>query len=318
MVTISKLSELLEQHLAKLKLEQQPQQLYAPIKYILEDRGKRMRPLLMMLACDAYGNNVKSCIDFALGIEVFHNFTLLHDDIMDKAKMRRGRETVHVKWCDNIAILSGDAMIILAYMQFAKANEDVDSECLIKILKIFNKAAIEVCEGQQLDMNFESANDVTIEQYINMIRLKTSVLLAAALQIGAMVGGASEKKQNMIYEFGVNLGLAFQIQDDILDTYGNGETFGKNIGGDIAVGKKTFLLLSAMKLGDQNQKNRLLNSRDYNVVKAIYDVLDVKNIAFEAVQYYYNKAIESLDAAMDNSLSVELKSYAEVLLKRDK
>lgn len=316
MHTFSQISNLLESHISELELEKQPNELYLPIKYILEDRGKRMRPMLMLLACDAYGSGVERCLDAAFGIEIFHNFTLLHDDIMDKASIRRGRDTVHVKWNENIAILSGDAMVVLAYIYFAKGCGNESK--LQRMFEIFNKAAIEVCEGQQYDMNFEDSCDVTIDQYIDMIRLKTSVLLAASLEIGALVGGANKEQQEAMYQFGVNLGLAFQIQDDILDTYGDWATFGKNIGGDISVGKKTFLFLSAFEKADQNQRKLLLECRDYDTVKTLYDQLDVKQIALDAVQNYFNLAINWLDKAGSEPEITELKSYAESLLNRKK
>lgn len=314
MLSFTEISNLFEDHVAKCELDNEPKELYLPIKYILEDRGKRMRPLLMLLACDAYSGSVERCLDAAFGIETFHNFTLLHDDIMDKAPIRRGRETVHVKWNDNVAILSGDAMVILAYALFSK----VEQKYLPKVLEVFNKAAIEVCEGQQFDMNFENSKDVTIDQYINMIRLKTSVLLAAALEIGALVGGATEQQQKALYNFGINLGLAFQIQDDILDTYGDGATFGKNIGGDIAVGKKTFLYLSAYNKASKEEKEILENSFDFETVKAVYDCLEVKEIALNAVQSYYDKSMEWLTKAGREDQTVKLKSYAETLLNRNK
>lgn len=316
MYVLAEINNLLESHLSELSLDKQPKELYSPIKYILEDRGKRMRPMLMLLACGVYSDRVETCLDAACGIETFHNFTLLHDDIMDKALVRRGRETVHVKWNENIAILSGDAMVILAYMQFAKGCGD--NAKLQKMMQIFNKAAMEVCEGQQYDMNFENQNGVTIQNYIDMIRLKTSVLLSASLEIGALVGGANDAQQQAMYNFGINLGLAFQIQDDILDTYGDGATFGKNIGGDIAVGKKTYLYLTAYNRASKEDREILKDCRDYDVVKAIYDRYDTLQIALNAVQEYYDLAIEWLNKSAQQDRLQELKKYAQSLLNRDK
>lgn len=234
------LLRLVEAEIGRLPLDDtEPRGLYAPIRYILEDGGKRIRPLLCLMGADVYGGEPEKALPAAVAVEVFHNFTLLHDDIMDKAELRRGRPAVHLKWGESGAILSGDAMLILAYRILQNGTPVYGAGKLPGLLEVFNRAAMEVCQGQQYDMDFETCDrPVTRDEYIGMIRLKTSVLLAAALEMGAVVGGASDAERRSLYDFGVNLGLAFQIQDDLLDTYGDAETFGKKIGGDIAAGKK--------------------------------------------------------------------------------
>ena len=273
-----------------------------------------MRPILMLLSASAFVDNVDSVYKPAIALEIFHNFTLLHDDIMDNADIRRGRATVHKKWSENVAILSGDAMLILAYRIM---TDSVELNKLAQTLAIFNKASLEVCEGQQFDMDFETAEKVELDEYLNMIRLKTSVLMAAATQIGALLGGADEMQQKAFYDFGVNFGLAFQIQDDILDTYGDKDTFGKKIGGDIEEGKKTFLYINAYNRADDEQKEVLENSRDFNAVKAVYDSVGVRELAAEAVQGYFSDALKSLESADGYNVSAVV-DYAYSLLNRDK
>ena len=232
----------------KLDWEREPKGLYAPIAYTLAAGGKRVRPQLAMIGSQLFGGKDEEVLPAALALEVFHNFTLLHDDVMDKAEVRRGRPTVHIQWNENTAILSGDQMMIEAYTLLSQVPE----RALARVLQLFNKMATEICEGQQYDVDFEQKNDVTIEEYLMMIRLKTSVLLANALQIGAYIAGASEKEQQAVYQFGINIGLAFQIQDDLLDVWGDPKTFGKAVGGDIACNKKTFVYLEAMRrVGDE-------------------------------------------------------------------
>ena len=304
----------LEQTITNIDLPSSPQLLYNPINYIMEDGGKRMRPILMLLSASAFTDKVEHIYKPAVALEVFHNFTLLHDDIMDKADIRRGRATIHKKWSENVAILSGDAMVILAYRIM---TDSVEADKLAQVLAIFNKAALEVCEGQQFDMDFETAEKVEIEEYLNMIRLKTSVLMAAATQIGALLGGADEMQQKALYDFGVNFGLAFQIQDDILDTYGNKDTFGKKIGGDIEIGKKTFLYINAYDLANDEQRKVLRESRDFNAVKAIFDSVGVRALALETVQSYFYASLKSLkDANVD--VVGGIADYAHSLLNRDK
>ena len=230
-----------QQYLDKKEWIREPKNLYEPINYIIQLSGKRIRPILTLMAADILSSDYKKAFPAALAVEVFHNFTLVHDDIMDDAPLRRGKKTVHEKWDLNRGILSGDAMLILAYQYF----ESYPPTVFQKLAVLFSKTALEVCDGQQLDIDFETRNDVTIAEYINMIRLKTSVLVAAALKMGAIVAESSEKNADLLYEYGINLGLAFQLQDDYLDTFGNPETFGKQIGGDIIENKKTYLYLKS-------------------------------------------------------------------------
>ena len=255
------LLRLVEDEIGRLPLDDmQPQGLYAPIRYILEDGGKRIRPLLCLMGADLYSGVPRQALSAAVAVEVFHNFTLLHDDIMDKAELRRGRPTVHLKWGESGAILSGDAMLILAYQILQRGASTYGTEKLPQLLAVFNRAAMEVCQGQQYDMDFENSDrPVTHEAYIEMIRLKTSVLLAAALEMGAVVGGASEDERRALYDFGVNLGLAFQIQDDLLDTYGDAQTFGKKIGGDIVNNKKSWLLTRALEKSGEMEKSGVID-----------------------------------------------------------
>ncbi|MFD2146371.1 polyprenyl synthetase family protein [Mucilaginibacter antarcticus] len=244
---------LIDKAVTELKYPDYPAELYDPIFYILSMGGKRMRPALLLMACDLFGGNVEKAMPPALAIEVFHNFTLMHDDIMDKAPLRRGRTTVHEKWNQNAAILSGDVMLIEGY----KLMMQVEDRFLRVILDIFNNTAVGVCEGQQLDMDFEVRDDVKIDEYIYMIRLKTAVVLGGALKIGSILGGADMKDADLVAEFGENLGLAFQLQDDMLDVYGSPEKFGKQVGGDIIANKKTYLLIKALELADATQKTEL-------------------------------------------------------------
>lgn len=316
---------IVERGIGALPLEAgEPSGLYAPIRYILEDGGKRIRPLLCLMGADLYGGRVESALSAAVAVEVFHNFTLLHDDIMDQAELRRGRPTVHRKWDPNSAILSGDAMLILAYRVLQDGQSVYGSEKLPALLDVFSRGAMEVCQGQQYDMDFESAErEVSLDEYIEMIRLKTSVLLAAALEMGAIVGGASEGERQALYEFGVNLGLAFQIQDDLLDTYGDAETFGKRIGGDIAVGKKTFLHITAMERASASQREAIQAPGDMTEklprVRGIYDALGVREAAEEAIAKYFEQALAALRRAHPNPKRLTvLEEYAYSLMKRTK
>jgi geranylgeranyl diphosphate synthase, type II len=299
MLDLQNAQEIIEKELKKLNIPDTPASLYEPVKYILSNGGKRIRPSIVLLTANLFSDDISDAINPALGIEVFHNFTLLHDDLMDNSLKRRGNETVHIKWTENIAILSGDAMSILAgqLMANTKAKQAKD------MLRIFNKTAIEVCEGQMMDMEFEKRIDVSIEEYIRMIELKTSVLLAAGFQIGALAGGAKMEDAELLYEFGRNLGLAFQLQDDYLDTYGNYETFGKKIGGDILNNKKTYLAINALNLSDKIDKETLqiYMSSDHNdpqekieVVKTIFDKYNIPKITREKIDLYFNIAQANL------------------------
>ena len=286
--------------LKELNWDINPRGLYDPIAYVLSLGGKRIRPTCALLACQMFADNAQEAVYPALALEVFHNFTLLHDDIMDKADMRRGQPTVHVKWNDNTAILSGDAMLIKAYQLLAKCKADV----FPAICDIFSQTAVEVCEGQQYDMEFESRNDVSVAEYMEMIRLKTAVLLAASLRIGAICGGAKEEDAKALYEYGIGIGLAFQLKDDLLDVWGDVKKFGKKIGGDISCNKKTFLLINAYDKANAEQKKELdrwmlaeTTDRDAKVaaVTALYEQLGIKDLAEQTIREYYDRAIVALD-----------------------
>lgn len=281
MTELNQLSEDFNQYLSKKIQVKDPVNLYEPIKYILDLGGKRIRPLLVLLATDLFESDYKKAFPAALAVEVFHNFTLIHDDIMDSASLRRGKQTVHHKWNENIGILSGDAMLIQAYSFIEEYPDDIYR----KIMKVFNKTAIEVCEGQQYDMDFEQLQDVSINQYLDMIKLKTSVLLASAFEIGAIIANASDEDRKYMYNFGLNLGLAFQIQDDYLDTFGDEKSFGKKIGGDIIENKKTFLYL--MSLQNSNLENQILLK---NLYKDDDDIAKIKNVT----QFFKDKQIPDL------------------------
>lgn len=276
------------------------------------------------MAADLFGKDVKSVIDPAIGIEIFHNFSLLHDDLMDKADLRRGNQTVHKKWNDNTAILSGDAMLIEAYKYIAK----VPSHLLPDILHLFSSSAMEVCKGQQLDMDFEQRTDVTEAEYMEMIRLKTAVLIACALKIGAIIAEAPVADADLVYEYGINIGLAFQLKDDLLDVYGDPKTFGKNVGGDILCNKKTYLLIKALKKSNRVQREELekwLSATDYepavkiNAVKNIYDELNLKIISENLIEKYYLASLDYLSAInVSNDRKKELILLSENLMYREK
>lgn len=298
MLSFNEILQKIENEVAQLSFEYPPKSLYDPIEYILSLGGKRIRPALTLMACNLYQDNVDKAINPALGIEVFHNFTLLHDDLMDKADKRRNKPTVHKVWNDNTAILSGDAMLIAAYQLIGKT----EPEYLKEVFDLFTSTALEICGGQQYDMEFESRDNVTEAEYIEMIRLKTAVLLACSLKTGAIIGGASKEDADNLYEFGINIGLAFQLQDDLLDVYGDA-TFGKNIGGDILCNKKTFLLIHAFELANTDQKTILnewigkdtfIPSEKIEAITAIYNELHLKDITKAKMQGYYDKAMGNL------------------------
>jgi len=285
---------------SKVKLNE-PKGLYDPIIYILNLGGKKLRPILTLMAADIFGGNYKKALDAALTVEVFHNFTLIHDDIMDAAPLRRGKETVHEKWDVNTGILSGDAMLILAYQYL----ENYDAVTFKKLMSLFSKTALEVCEGQQMDVDFETRNDVAIEEYIKMISLKTSVLVAAALKMGAVIAEASEKDLELIYDFGLNLGIAFQLQDDYLDAFGDPKTFGKQVGGDIIENKKTYLYIKALELGSDLEQEILIDlfnsdkidcQQKIEKVKAVFNSSRASDATKEAIKNYTHKAFDVLDA----------------------
>ncbi len=272
-----------------------PKSLFEPIEYILSLGGKRIRPALALIGCNIYSDNIESAVKPALGLEVFHNFTLLHDDLMDGADMRRNKPTVHKRWSPNTAILSGDAMLIASY----KLIGETDPAYLSEVLALFTETALAICGGQQYDMEFEQRMDVAEEEYLHMIELKTAVLLACALKMGALIGGAPAHEADLLYKYGIDLGLAFQIQDDLLDVYGDAETFGKNIGGDILCNKKTFLLINALKLAEGEKRNEVmswLQREEYTpsdkiaFFTTLYEELGVKELAEKKIKYYFEKA----------------------------
>ena len=309
-------------YLESKKWVREPKNLYEPIDYILQLGGKRIRPVLTLMAADIFSGDFKKALPAALAVEVFHNFTLVHDDIMDDAPLRRGKETVHEKWDVNTGILSGDAMLILAYQFF----ESYTPEIFKKLAQLFSKTALEVCDGQQLDVDFETRSDVTIPEYMNMIRLKTSVLVAAALQMGAIVAETSDKNEQLIYDFGLNLGLAFQLQDDYLDTFGDFETFGKQVGGDIIENKKTFLYLKCLESANQEDQEKLnlyysVTRIDKNVkvteVTRIFERYDIPSLISKEIEAYTNKAFATLTTMkIDEKSKAELKNFGLWLMKR--
>lgn len=302
----------------------EPKNLYTPVDYILQLGGKRMRPILTLMAADIFSDNFKEALPAALAVEVFHNFTLVHDDIMDDAPIRRGKETVHEKWDLNTGILSGDVMLILAYQYF----ENYEAPIFQKLAKLFSKTALEVCDGQQLDIDFETRADVTIDEYLNMIRLKTSVLVAAALQMGAIVAKADQKNADLIYDFGLNLGIAFQLQDDFLDTFGDEETFGKQIGGDIIENKKTFLYLKALELADDEDREILSefyrqkledNSMKVIEVTRIFEKYDIPSTIQSLISDYTERAFSTLPQLnISESSREQLKEFGHFLMARVK
>ena len=301
----------------KLDWKREPYGLYEPIEYTLAAGGKRVRPQLAMIASQLFGGKDEDVLPAALALEVFHNFTLLHDDVMDKADVRRGRPTVHVKWNENTAILSGDQMLIEAY----KLLSGVPADKLPKVLQLFNKMATEICEGQQYDVDFENQEQVTIDDYLKMIRLKTSVLLANALQTGAYIAGADEQAQESLYQFGINIGLAFQIQDDILDVWGDPKTFGKAVGGDISCNKKTFVYLEARRReGERLEEwySQVLedNTEKIAAVKEIFEQLGVRATCEKVVEDYTQKALSLLDLLPQNASTEQLRLLANKLTTR--
>ncbi|WPZ11386.1 polyprenyl synthetase family protein [Roseivirga spongicola] len=314
---------LINNRLTEHSYGEQPNELYEPIRYIMSLGGKRLRPVLVLLAYKLFKDDHETILDQALAVEVFHNFTLMHDDIMDDAPLRRGKQTVHEKWDSSTAILSGDVMLVRAYDLLLDAPGD-----LRVIIKAFNECAAGVCEGQQFDMNFETMSSVTEEDYINMIRLKTAVLLGFSLQFGAMLAGASEASTKALYKFGVDIGIGFQLKDDLLDVYADQEKFGKQVGGDIISNKKTFLLLKALELANKEQKTQLtqwIDKKEFDsaekveAVTAIYDQIGIKELTLGKMNEYFNKGFESLDKIeVAEERKTGLKSFAQYLIERDK
>lgn len=319
---ISTLNTAIEKQQAELNLLK-PAEMYEPMAYILGLGGKRVRPLLTLVACDLFEGNVQDAIPSALAVELFHNFSLIHDDILDNAPLRRGKTTVHEKWNTNIAILSGDGMLVKAFEILAKSK----SEHIPAMLQLFSKTGMEVCEGQQLDMNFETQTKVSVEEYIHMITYKTAVLLGCSLQMGAINANTSQENQEHIYNFGKHVGIAFQILDDVLDVYADDGKFGKQVGGDIISNKKTFLLLKALELGNESQINQLnallsnsviSNLDKVNEVTALYNTLGIKKIALQEANRHTDVALEHLNHIKANpEKKEELKKFALFLLNRE-
>ena len=310
----TELQKLIENAIPKIAYPANPANLYEPIKYIMSLGGKRIRPVMVLMATELFTDEVEKAIDVALAIETFHNFTLVHDDIMDNAPLRRGKQTVHEKWGVNNAILSGDVMMVESNKHLSK----VDIGVLKPVLDTFNQTAQGVCEGQQLDMEFETRDDVSIEEYIEMIRLKTAVLLGGAMKLGAIVGGADDKNAALLYQFGENLGVAFQLQDDILDVYGDPEKFGKQVGGDIISNKKTFLHLTAKQLINSEETNVLLGNHEsteqkVSAVTELYNSYGIKQLSNAKMKQYLTKAYQALDAL---EVAENRKTYLRELTKQ--
>lgn len=311
MYTFNEILEKIEHEVRNLEFVYPPKSLYEPVEYILSLGGKRIRPALVLMAYNIYKDDVEQAIRPAIGLEVFHNFTLLHDDLMDQADKRRNKPTVHKVWNANTAILSGDAMLIAAY----KLMAETPGTYLKEVLDLFTQTAAEICGGQQYDMEFETRDDVKEEEYIEMIRLKTAVLLACSLKVGAILAGAPKEDAENLYQIGINIGLSFQLQDDLLDVYGDTETFGKNIGGDILCDKKTFLLINAFRLADEKQLaelNKWIGAKSCKpeekiaAVTAIYNEIGLKKLSEDKMQEYYNLAMNNLSALKVESSKLDV------------
>ncbi len=315
--------QIINNELEDFAIDRFPEELYNPVRYILSIGGKRLRPALVLMSCSIFSDAVHLAIKPALAIEFFHNFTLLHDDIMDNSNIRRGHATVHKRWDPNTAILSGDVMSILSY----KILSESEDQYMKDLLQLFNNTALQVCEGQQYDMNYESRMDVTVAEYLKMIELKTAVLIAASLKAGAISGGAEMLDADLLYEFGKNLGMAFQLRDDHLDVYGDPDKFGKKIGNDIVSNKKTFLLIKALELSDPGTRSRLTGllekdelSPEMKVreVSKIYQELGIDSISADLARSYYDKSIQYLDRVDAEAMRKEtLAGFAEKLMNRE-
>lgn len=321
MLTNEQLQAKIEEAIKNISYPQFPEGLYEPIAYVLEQGGKRLRPLLMLMSYCLFKDDFQIALKPAIGIEMFHNFTLLHDDIMDKAELRRNKATVHKKWNENTAILSGDTMMIMSFQYFYDLPLNIQAQ----VLKTFTQTALEVCEGQQYDMNFEARQDVTIEEYMEMIRLKTAVLIAAALKIGAQIAEASENDLSLLYQIGIKMGLAFQLQDDYLDVYGESQLFGKNIGGDIVANKKTYLLISALNKANEIQKSKLqyvlynIIDKDEKIklVTALYNEIGIKDFTKSKINDLMNESLKLLDKISDQKKISLIKNFIIKLLDRN-
>jgi len=322
MYSSEEILEIVNEGLARLPYTRKPEGLYAPVKYVLSLGGKRIRPVLMLMGYNLYKENPADILMPALGLETYHNYTLLHDDLMDRAEMRRGKPTVHKVWDDNTAILSGDSMLVLAYERVAACDE----EHLPRIMQVFTQTALEIGEGQQYDLEFEKRNDVSEEEYIEMIRLKTSVLLACALEMGAVLADAPKRDIESLYSFGEKIGLAFQLQDDYLDVYGDPRVFGKKIGGDILCNKKTYMLINALQLAGDEQRKELqawVDATAYDpeekiqAVTRLYNEIGIPELAKEKINYFYGEAAKSLaEVALPEERKAALWQFAQELLNR--
>ncbi len=324
MKTFEEITQIVSSELEQVNWSKEPRGLYEPIGYVLSMGGKRIRPALTLMACNLYSEDVQQAVSTALGLEIFHNFTLLHDDIMDRADVRRGKPTVHKKWDDNTAILSGDVMQISSYQFIAQTP----AQYLKPVLDLFSQTAAEICEGQQYDVDFENRDDVKAEEYLEMIRLKTAVLLGCALKCGAWIGGAGEEDAQNLYDFGINIGLAFQLKDDLLDVYGDEATFGKKIGGDILCNKKTYMLIHALKQAkgdDAAELEKWIKTSDENLaddkifaITALYNKLGIKTICEDKMRDFYTKAIANLDkVSVSDNKKQELRKLADKLMFRN-
>ena len=322
MKTADEILSMVNEFLANLPYERKPKSLYEPIRYVLSMGGKRIRPTLMLLGYNLFKDNPEKILMNAVALETYHNYTLLHDDLMDNADLRRGHETVHKKWDANTAILSGDSMLVLAYERMAQCDE----KHLAKVLKLFTTTALEIGEGQQFDMEFENRNDVKEEEYIEMIRLKTSVLLACALKMGAILADASDEDAENLYKFGEQIGLAFQLQDDYLDVYGDTKVFGKEIGGDITSNKKTYMLINAFNLANDTQRAELqkwVDAEEFDrkekvaAVTRLYNEIGIDKLAQDKIAYYFEQSKKYLDAvSVPAERKEELAKYAQKMMKR--
>lgn len=324
MYTSNELLTIVNEYLNNLPYNRKPSSLYEPIKYVLDLGGKRIRPILMMLSYNLYKENPKTILSSACALETYHNYTLLHDDLMDEAPLRRGQQTVHTKWNNNQAILSGDSMLVLAYERLAQ----VDTKHLQAVLNLFTETALQIGEGQQYDMEFEHRNDVTVDEYIEMIRLKTSVLLACATKMGALLADASAEDAENLYKFGEQIGLAFQLQDDYLDVYGDSKVFGKKIGGDITSNKKTYMLITAFNRANDKRRAELeewinktafVTEEKIAAVTRLYNEIGVDKLAKEKMDYYYEQGKQYLQAVkLPEEQKKELLAYAADMMSRQK
>lgn len=321
MYTANELFGMVNHYIDTLPYNRKPESLYAPIRYVLSLGGKRIRPILMLLSYNLFKDNPEQILSSACALETYHNYTLLHDDLMDKAPLRRGKPTVHCQWNENMAILSGDSMLVLAYERMAQCEQQL----LPEVLELFTQTALEIGEGQQYDMEFETRNDVTEQEYIEMIRLKTSVLLACAMKMGAILAHAPKEDADLLYKAGEQIGLAFQLQDDYLDVYGDSKVFGKKIGGDIVSNKKTYMLINALHLADEEQRlqlNKWLSktnddNRKIRAITRLYNKLEIDKLAKAKIDYYFDLSKDYLNAVyLPEKQKMQLRNYLDRMLKR--